>query len=63
MFAFLSARLRRWVLLAVALPVAAWALDRAGTTLEQRQGSTRVSRALRGSGGILRDFGPRGRRR
>jgi hypothetical protein len=63
MLAFFSARLRRWVLLAVALPVAAWALDRAGTALEQRQGSTRVSRALRGSGGILRDFGPGNRRR
>ena len=63
MLAFLSARLRRWILLVVGLPIAAWALDRAGQTLERRRGSSRLSRALRGGSGMLRDFSPRRRAR
>lgn len=61
MFALLSARLRRWLLLAVGVPVAAWLLDRIGLALQQRNASSRTGRALQRTGGWLR--GRRGRRR
>jgi hypothetical protein len=59
MFAFLSRRLRRWLLLVVGLPVAAWALDRIGGKIEQRWGPSRGSRMLRGAGGMIRQQGSR----
>jgi hypothetical protein len=61
MWAFLSGRLRRWLLLVVGLPVAAWALDRLGGELERRRGPSRGSRALRNASGMIRSRG-RGRR-
>jgi hypothetical protein len=63
MWAFFSRRLRNWMLLAVGLPAAAWALDRLGGKIEQRWGPSRGSRVLRGAGGILRDQRTRRRRR
>lgn len=53
--------LRRWLLLAVGLPVLAWLLDRIGRGIEERSGSTGLTRVLRGAARNLRQF--RGRRR
>lgn len=53
MWAFFSARLRIWLLLAVGVPVLAWLLGRIGQAMERRNGPTTVSRALRKAGGWL----------
>ncbi|HVE63760.1 MAG TPA: hypothetical protein VNB94_08175 [Mycobacteriales bacterium] len=45
--ALLSSRIRTWVVLAVAAPIGAWALERAADESERRQGDTRTTRALR----------------
>ncbi len=64
MLAFLSRRFRRWVLVAVAVPVVAWLLDRAGGAVERRRPGSRAGRTLRESGGWLRHGrGDRRRRR
>ena len=49
-FAFLSARIRRWVLLVVVLPL----LGRLLEALGLRLGAGRTGRLLRGAGGQLR---------
>lgn len=46
MWLFLSARLRRWVFVTVALPVVARLARHGATWLERRHGSTVVSRGL-----------------
>lgn len=46
MWAFLSARLRMWLILAVGAPLLAWLLGRIGDAVEARLGSNRVSRSL-----------------
>lgn len=56
---------KRWVLVAVGLPVAAWALDQAGDALEERKGSSSTSRRLHQAAGSVRDLrgkGKKGRR-
>jgi hypothetical protein len=54
MWALLSRRLRRWLLIAVGIPVLAWLLERLGDGLEARNGrQTVVSRNLRRAGGWL----------
>jgi hypothetical protein len=63
MWAFFSRRLRRWLVLVVGLPVAAWILDRLGGQIEQRWGPSRGSRMLRGAGGLIRQQGSRRGRR
>jgi hypothetical protein len=63
MAALLSTRFRRWLLLAVGIPAAAWALERAGTSLERRRGTNRATRGLRSLSGWLRATSPRRRRR
>ncbi|CAN5242052.1 hypothetical protein BH20ACT9_BH20ACT9_11070 [soil metagenome] len=50
MWAFLSRRFRRWVLLAVAMPLLGRALERAGGAIEERRGETSVTRGMRGVG-------------
>jgi hypothetical protein len=50
MWAFLSRRFRRWVLLVVALPLLGRALERVGGALEERRGETPVTRGMRGVG-------------
>jgi len=39
--------MRRWLLLAVAVPLAAWLLDRIADQIALRRGESRVTRALR----------------
>jgi hypothetical protein len=65
MWAFLSARLRLWLILAVGAPLLAWALGRLGDLLESRYGPTTWSRVLRvGRDWLLqRSRGPLARRR
>ncbi|HWH31776.1 MAG TPA: hypothetical protein VNU01_03810 [Egibacteraceae bacterium] len=45
--AFLSRRVRRWLLLTVGVPAGAWALQRLGEELEQRRGQSPVANGLR----------------
>ena len=46
--AFLSRRLVRWILMAMAIPVVVWAADKVAARIEGNgQGSSKVSRALR----------------
>jgi hypothetical protein len=47
MWAFLSARLRLWLLLAIGAPVLSWLLGTLGDRLEARSGPTRTSRVLK----------------
>lgn len=46
MWAFFSARLRMWLILAVGAPVLGWLLGKIGDLIEARHGSTALSRAL-----------------
>ena len=46
MWLFLSRRLRMWLLLAVALPIARMLVHRLAVTAERRDSSTRTARAL-----------------
>jgi hypothetical protein len=64
MFAFLSSRFRRWLLVVIALPLIAWALDRLGLALQQRRKSPRLASSLRRTSGWLRSRNrPRRRKR
>ncbi|HVM14280.1 MAG TPA: hypothetical protein VM287_08110 [Egibacteraceae bacterium] len=65
MGAFVSRRFRQWMLFAVGVPAAAWALDRLGEEMEERKGETGVTQALRKGGDFLHrhERGPAGRRR
>jgi len=47
MWAFFSRRLRMWVLLAIALPLARALVHRLAVAAERRDASTRTARALR----------------
>lgn len=53
MWAFLSARLRTWLLLAVAAPAVGWLLGRIGDAIEARRGPNPVSRVLQKGRGWL----------
>ncbi|NMH98588.1 hypothetical protein [Pseudonocardia acidicola] len=46
MWAFFSARLRMWLLLAIGAPLLGWLLGRIGDAIEARRGPTAVSRGL-----------------
>lgn len=46
MWAFFSARLRMWLLLAVAAPVVGWLLGKVGDLIESRRGPNRLSKVL-----------------
>jgi hypothetical protein len=54
MWAFLSARLRWWLILAIAAPLLGWVLGRIGALIESRRGPNQVSRALKTGSGWLR---------
>jgi hypothetical protein len=54
MWAFFSARLRMWLLLAVGAPVLGWLLGRIGDAVEARRGPNGLSRALQKGRGWLR---------
>lgn len=64
MWAFASRQFRRWMVLVVGVPVAAWALDRLGERLEARSGETLLSQAVRTGGAALhrQERGPVARR-
>ena len=47
MFAFLSRRLWRWMLLALAVPLGIWAADAAAERIEERRGPSKITRTLR----------------
>lgn len=53
MWAFFSARLRMWLLLAVGAPVLGFVLGKLGDLIEARRGPTPVSRALQKGRGWL----------
>lgn len=46
MWAFLSARLRMWLFLAVVAPLVGWLLGKVGDAIEARRGPTTLTRAL-----------------
>lgn len=46
MWAFFSARLRMWLVLAVGAPLLGWLLGKVGDIIEARHGPTRISRGL-----------------
>ncbi|GAA4322849.1 hypothetical protein [Klenkia terrae] len=62
MWLFLTRRLRTWLLLTVAAPLVAKVLQRAGTSLERKNGPTSLSRGLR-KGGEFLDSRRRGAKR
>ena len=59
MWLFFSRRLRMWLILTVVVPITSGLLRRAGSSLERRNGSTRLSRALL----TVSDLGDRARPR
>jgi hypothetical protein len=65
MWAFFSARLRMWLILAVGAPVLGWLLGRIGDLIEARRGPNNVSRVLQKGRGWLgrRSRGPLAARR
>jgi hypothetical protein len=65
MWAFLSARLRWWLILAIGAPLLGWLLGRIGDVIESRRGPNAVSKVLQTGRGWLqrRARGPLGRRR
>lgn len=46
MWAFLSARLRMWLIVAVMVPMLGWLLGRIGDVIEARRGPNAASRVL-----------------
>jgi hypothetical protein len=56
MWAFLSRRFRQFLLLAIGLPVLAWALERSGERMAERRGDTDLSRGLRRGGEWLHRY-------
>ncbi len=46
MWAFLSARLRMWLIVAVAAPLVGWLLGKIGDLIEARRGPNGVSKVL-----------------
>lgn len=46
MWAFFSARLRMWLVMAVVVPAVAWLLGKVGDAIEARRGSNGLTRAL-----------------
>ena len=46
MWAFLSARLRMWLFLAIVAPLVGWLLGRIGDLIEARRGPTALSKVL-----------------
>ncbi|OLT11573.1 hypothetical protein BJF78_26640 [Pseudonocardia sp. CNS-139] len=61
MWAFLSSRLRTWLIMAVIVPLLGWLLGRAGDLVEARRGPNGLSKGLHTAAGWL--GGPRARRR
>jgi hypothetical protein len=64
-WAFFSARLRMWLILAVGAPLLGWVLGKVGDAIEKRRGPTGLTRVLQKGRDWLarRSRGPLGRRR
>jgi len=60
--ALLSSRVRTWVLLSVAAPIGAWALEQAADEAERRHGDSRTTRTLRRASGAADQISRRRRR-
>lgn len=58
MWLFITARLRQWIIFAVAVPLATMLVHLVRQRLEARSGPTRLTRAL----GTVEGFGQRSRR-
>jgi hypothetical protein len=58
MWVFITARIRQWLLLAIAVPVLTMLVRLVRTWIEKRSGETRLTRAL----GRVEQFGQRHRR-
>jgi hypothetical protein len=58
MWVFITARFRRWLLFAIAVPLATTAVHLLRQVLEKRTGATRLTRVL----GHVEDLGQRRRR-
>jgi len=54
MWAFLSARLRMWLILAIGAPLLGWLLGRIGDLIEARRGPNTLTRVLQKGRGWLR---------
>lgn len=54
MWAFFSARLRMWLVLAIGAPILGWLLGRIGDAIESRRGPNGLSRTLQRGRGWLR---------
>jgi hypothetical protein len=54
MWAFLSARLRMWLIVAIGAPLVGWVLGKLGDLIEARRGPTVLSRTLQRGRGWLR---------
>jgi hypothetical protein len=63
MWLFFSRRLRMWLILTVVVPITTGLLRRVGRSIERRNGSTGLSRALLRAGDLGDRARPRGRRR
>ena len=65
MWAFLSARFRMWLILAIVAPVLGWVLGKVGDAIEARRGPTTLTRVLQKGRDWLasRARGPLGGRR
>ena len=56
MWAFLSARLRMWLIVAVAAPLVGWLLGKIGDLIEARRGQRAEQGAQHGPGLVARAF-------
>ena len=54
MWAFLSARLRMWLIVAVAAPLVGWLMGRVGDMIEARRGPNGLSKVLKAGRDWLR---------
>jgi hypothetical protein len=63
-WAFFSARLRMWLILAVGAPLLGWVLGKVGDAIEKRRGPTGLTKVLQKGRDWLasRSRGPLGRR-
>jgi hypothetical protein len=63
-WAFFSARLRMWLILAVGAPLLGWVLGKVGDAIEKRRGPTTLTKVLQKGRDWLarRSRGPLGRR-
>jgi hypothetical protein len=62
MGALFSTRVRRWLLIAVGMPVLGWSLKRIGDGLEARKGESMISRGLQQAGALMHRRSWRGSR-